>query len=146
MTFQTSTDSIDWKIHFQSPPNQVFAALSTDAGRSGFWAESAKEENGHITYHILNYQPYTGKIITNTPPAQFTVEYFGTIADFRLQKDGGNGTDLTLQATEVPESLRTEMIAGWVSVLMAMKAYVDHGVDLRNHDAKRVWSNGYADN
>ena len=38
------------------------------------------------------------------------------------------------------------MIAGWVSVLMAMKAYVDHGVDLRNHNENRVWSNGYADN
>jgi hypothetical protein len=47
---------------------------------------------------------------------------------------------------EIDESIRMEMAAGWVSVLMAMKAAVDHGVDLRNHDASRSWSNGYADN
>lgn len=146
MTFQPNTRSIDWKLHFQSPPEQVFLALSTDSGRSNFWAESTHENNGCITFHILNYQPYTGKIITSAAPEQFTLEYFGTIADFRLQSDSSGGTELSLHATEVPESQRTEMIAGWVSVLMAMKAYVDHGVDLRNHNENRVWSNGYADN
>ncbi len=49
-------------------------------------------------------------------------------------------------ATEVDESIRMEMIAEWVSVLMAMKATVDHDVDLRNHDKSRAWGNGYADN
>jgi hypothetical protein len=29
---------------------------------------------------------------------------------------------------------------------MAMKAAVDHGVDLRNHDPSRSWVTGYADN
>jgi hypothetical protein len=29
---------------------------------------------------------------------------------------------------------------------MAMKAAVDHGVDLRNHDGSRAWRAGYADN
>lgn len=37
------------------------------------------------------------------------------------------------------------MTAGWVSVLMAMKAAVDHGVDPRNHDEERPWVRGYAD-
>jgi hypothetical protein len=31
-------------------------------------------------------------------------------------------------------------------VLLCMKAAVDHGVDLRNHDEKRSWWQGYADN
>jgi hypothetical protein len=39
-----------------------------------------------------------------------------------------------------------EVLPGWVSVLMALKAYVDHGVDLRNHDAARTWDQGYCDN
>ena len=38
------------------------------------------------------------------------------------------------------------MTAGWVSVLMAMKAALDYGVDLRNHDIERTWMKGYADN
>jgi hypothetical protein len=36
--------------------------------------------------------------------------------------------------------------AGWVSVLLGLKAAADHGVDLRNHDAARTWSQGYCDN
>jgi hypothetical protein len=39
-----------------------------------------------------------------------------------------------------------EMIAGWVSVLMAMKAAVDHNIDLRNHDKSRAWRSGFLDN
>lgn len=38
------------------------------------------------------------------------------------------------------------MIAGWVSVLMAMKAAVDFGIDLRNHDSDMAWAQGFADN
>lgn len=38
------------------------------------------------------------------------------------------------------------MIAGWVSVLLALKAAVDFSVDLRNHDPGRTWDQGYADN
>lgn len=52
------------------------------------------------------------------------LEYFGTIVEFSLQDE----------------------VAGWVSVLMAMKAAVDHGVDLRTHDESRTWGDGYADN
>jgi hypothetical protein len=36
--------------------------------------------------------------------------------------------------------------AGWVSVLLALKAAVDFGVDLRNHDPERTWSTGFVDN
>jgi hypothetical protein len=39
-----------------------------------------------------------------------------------------------------------EVTAGWVSVLMALKAAVDFGIDLRNHDPARAWAAGYADN
>lgn len=146
MSFQAEKGTIRWKLHFNSQPEKVFAALATDEGRSHFWAESAVENNGTITFHILNYEPYTGRVLNNTPKSQFTVEYFGTIADFTLEEDNNGGTDLTLVATNVDESFRMEMTAGWISVLMAMKAYVDHGVNLRNHDMNRTWSDGYADN
>lgn len=36
------------------------------------------------------------------------------------------------------------MIPGWVSLLMSMKAAVDFGVDLRNHDPERAWEQGFA--
>jgi uncharacterized protein YndB with AHSA1/START domain len=146
MPFQAELDTIRWKMHFASPPDKVFAAIATDSGRAQFWAESAPEADGRITFHILNYEPFSGRILRRNEPSLFAIEYFGTIVEFSLQDDGHGGTDLSLRATAVDESIRMEMAAGWVSVLMAMKAAVDHGIDLRNHDASRSWGDGYADN
>lgn len=146
MSFQSEPRTIRWKMHFASPPATVFAAVATGDGRARYWAESAPETDGRITFHILNYEPFAGRVLRKMEPSLFVLEYFGTIVEFSLQDDGGGGTDLSLCATEVDESIRTEMIAGWVSVLMAMKAAVDHDVDLRNHDTSRSWGNGFADN
>lgn len=146
MPFQAEPGVILWRMHFRSAPDKVFAALATDAGRARYWAEAAPEINGVITFHILNYEPFSGRVLVKRAPSQFKIEYFGTIVEFSLASDGAGGTDLALVATEVDESIRMEMVAGWVSVLMAMKAAVDHDVDLRNHDSSRAWGNGYADN
>ena len=146
MTFQGEPGVIRWRMHFVSSPAEVFAALATDAGRATYWAESAPEVDGVITFHILNYDPFAGRILKREEPGLFAVEYFGTVVEFSLSSDGAGGTDLSLTATHVDETIRWEMTAGWVSVLMAMKAAVDHGVDLRNHDSSRSWGDGYADN
>jgi uncharacterized protein YndB with AHSA1/START domain len=146
MSFQTERGVIRWKMHFISPKKEVFSALATGEGRARYWAESAPEVNGHVTFRILGYEPFSGRILKKNAPSLFALEYFGTIVEFSLEDDDKGGTDLSLVATEVDESIRMEMVAGWVSVLMAMKAAVDHGVDLRNHDKSRTWGSGYADN
>ena len=46
----------------------------------------------------------------------------------------------------VPAADRVEVTAGWVSVLMALKAAVDFSVDLRNHDPLRTWDQGFVEN
>lgn len=53
---------------------------------------------------------------------------------------------MTLTDVGVPLEDRTEVIAGWVSVLMALKGAVDFGIDLRTHDPDRHWEKGYVDN
>jgi uncharacterized protein YndB with AHSA1/START domain len=146
MSFQSEPGTIRWKLHLAAPPQQVFDALATEAGRASYWAESAPEVDGRITFHILNYEQSKGRVLRRERPLAFALEYFGTLVEFTLTDDGRGGTDLSLLATEVDESIRMEMVAGWVSVLMAMKAAVDHGVDLRNHDSARSWGDGYADN
>ena len=146
MSFQAETSIIRWNMHFVSPRNKVFSALSTGEGRARYWAESAPEVDGEITFRILGYEPFSGRVLKKKAPSLFALEYFGTIVEFSLRDDGKGGTDLSLVATQVDEAIRMEMVAGWVSVLMAMKAAVDHGVDLRNHDETRAWGNGYADN
>lgn len=146
MTFQSEPGIIRWKLHFKSSLDVVYDALATDEGRARYWAESAPEVNGIITFHILGYEPNPGKILQCERPTRFKLEYFGTIVEFVLQDDHSGGTDLSLTATQVDESFRMEMVSGWISVLMAMKAAVDHGVDLRNHSELRSWNNGYVDN
>ncbi len=146
MAFQSELGVIRWKLHLRAPRDKVFEALATDAGRASFWAESASENNGVITFLFLNYPPIMGRVLEVRPPSLFSLEYFGAVTEFSLSEDDAGGTELTLVARGVPEDERVEVIAGWVSVLMAMKAAVDHGVDLRNHDASRTWSDGYANN
>jgi hypothetical protein len=53
---------------------------------------------------------------------------------------------MTLEAGNVDDRFRNEMAAGWVSVLVALKAATDFGVDLRNHDPERTWEQRFVDN
>jgi hypothetical protein len=121
--------------------------LATSEGRAQFWAESAVETNGEIHWVFPNGLSGHSKVIESNFPHRYAVEYFGnSIATFELQDDGAGGTDLTLTDAGVPEKDRIETIAGWVSVLMALKAAVDFSVDLRNHDPHRAWDEGFVDN
>jgi hypothetical protein len=75
------------------------------------------------------------------------VRYFGgSTTTFELAADGAGGTDLALTDAGVLDADRPEVIAGWVSVLMALKAAADFDVDLRDHDSRRTWDEGYAEN
>ena len=133
-------------MHFNSPPEKVYEALATDEGRARFWAESTIENEDVIEFQFSNHQKSNGKILRREPQRIFSVEYFASQVTFELKSDEKDGTDLFLTAENVDEENRMEMVAGWISVLMAMKAAVDFSVDLRNHDPKRSWTNGYADN
>lgn len=146
MPFQEKANKIEWEVHFSSSIEKVYEFLTTDHGRSLFWAEETKEEDGVIEFTILNYPKYQARIIEQRPHLLFRLEYFGTEVTFELQKTEDNGTDLHLTALTPNEKVKQEMTAGWVSVLMAMKGAVDFGIDLRNHNASRVWDNGYLDN
>ena len=138
---------IRWRIHLASPPAAVHQMLSTDAGRARFWAESAVERDGWIDWRWPGGLEARTPILGNEPPHVFRVGYFGgSTAIFQLADDGAGGTDLTLTDEGVGEAEWQETHAGWVSVLLALKAAVDHGIDLRNHDDARSWNEGYVDN
>jgi uncharacterized protein YndB with AHSA1/START domain len=147
MDFHKDADTIRWRMHLTSTPEKVYRALATDNGRALFWAESAVEMEGEIHFQFPNGMTWRGAVVADHPPHRFALRYFGgSLASFELADDGAGGTDLTLTDTGVPAPDRTEVIAGWVSVLMALKAAVDFSVDLRNHDPQRTWDQGYADN
>lgn len=145
--FQPEPGVIRWRLHLQAPPERVYALLATAAGRARFWAEAASEHAGAIDFVFPDGQTWRGRILADQPPHRFSVEYYGgSRTTFELAADGAGGTDLTLTDAEVPEADRAEVTAGWVSVLLALKAAADFGVDLRNHDPARTWAAGFVDN
>jgi uncharacterized protein YndB with AHSA1/START domain len=138
---------IRWRLHLSSAPETVFRLLSTDEGRARFWAESAVETDGWISWRWPDGTTARTRVLTLQPPTLFRLEYFGgSTTTFQLADDGRGGTDLTLTDDGVREVDWQQTHAGWVSVLLALKAAADHGVDLRNHDPERSWEQGYADN
>jgi hypothetical protein len=96
---------------------------------------------------LPNQATWDAQVIHVLPPQRYTIRYYGgSVTTFELADDGHGGTDLTLTDAGVQAPDRTEVIAGWVSVLMGLKAALDFGVDLRLHDARRHWDHGYVEN
>ena len=147
MTFQPTRDRIEWRLHLRASPHRVFAMLATAEGRRRFWAESAEESDDVITFRFPDGSELQSRIVERVPPKRFAVEYIGGAkVVFDCEPDGAGGTDLRLLETDMPPADRGENIAGWASVLLCLKAAVDHGADLRNHDPTRTWADGYVDN
>ena len=146
MPFQSNDNLIQWKIHFQSSPEKVYQFLSTDEGRNKFWANT-KEREGEIEFIFPNSFIWNGTILHGRPPNQYSIRYIdNSTVTFTLVNDNSGGTDLTLEDKGVNSEFRTEVIAGWGSVLMSLKAAVDFNVDLRNRDPKRTWDQGFFNN
>lgn len=138
---------ISWRLHLAAEPAAVYALLATDAGRARFWAEAAPERHDRIEFVFPDGTTLRAEVLRRDPPAAFALRYFGgCIAEFRLATDGAGGTDLALEVRDVPAAQRSEDAAGWVGVLLTLKAAADFGVDLRNHHRSRTWAAGYVDN
>ncbi len=121
--------------------------LTTDSVRSKFWCEKSKEKNGQITFHFPNGMVYQGKIYERVKNKSLKLDYFNSRVSFEIKENTNGYTDLIMNNLQVDETEYGEIMAGWVSVLLNLKAVVDHGVDLRNHDKSKTWGGqGYADN
>ncbi|WP_422858181.1 SRPBCC family protein [Flagellimonas sp. S174] len=138
--------TITWKVHLKSSPKTVFSFLSTSEGRAKFWAEKANEEDNMVHFVFPNGQTYNSKILKSVPNQKFCLDYFESLVRFELEPLDDGGTDVTLINENVPDDEFNEVHAGWVSVLMNLKAAVDFQCDLRNHDPKKTWNQGYLDN
>lgn len=138
-------EPIRWRLHTRSDCESVYRLLDTDAGRESFWAESAVERDGVIEFEFVNGVSYRGRILERQPGYLWKIDYFDSVAEFVLEPAGNGGTDLTLTNTGVDERDRCEVSAGWLNVLLPLKAAVDHGIDLRSHDPNRTWDLGYVD-
>lgn len=144
-TEEMAERSIVWRLHIPVAQQQVYEALDSDTGRKAFWAESAVERAGAIHFEFINGVIQASRIVSRQPPREWAIEYFGGVARFELMDDGHGGTDLTLTHTGVAADEWYDTHAGWLNVLFPLKAWLAHGVDLRNHDPHRTWDQGYVD-
>jgi uncharacterized protein YndB with AHSA1/START domain len=136
---------IRWRMHIPVPPERVFAALDSDDGRAAFWAESAVEKDGCVEFRFSNGYTCRSRVLERRAPEVFALDYIGGPTRFELAPDGAGGTDLLLTQEGIGPEDWNEVHAGWLNVLFPLKAWVAHGVDLRNHDPARSWDQGYAD-
>lgn len=135
-----------WRIHFRSAPEAVFRTLVSAEGRARFWAISADEDRGTIHFRFANGQQLESRVREEVPFTRYQLTYFGgSVVTFELHPDGRDGTDLTLTEEGVPPVEEEQNRAGWISVLLLLKAAVDFGVDLRSHDPVRTWDRGFVD-
>lgn len=142
----TKTSEIVWRLRLKAAPRAVFALLTTDEGRASFWAERTVQEGAAITFRFPNGEVLASRVLELEPPRRFSLTYFdGATVTFELEPAGA-GTDLRLHEASVPAANEAGNRAGWVSVLLNLKARADHGIDLRNHDPECAWSKGYVDN
>ena len=138
-------DQISWRLHLPVPPARVFAALTSAEERAKYWAESAVEIDGVIHFEFINGDASDARILARQEPSILTIEYFGAAARFELIDDGAGGTDLVLSHTGVAPDDWHETHAGWLTVLLPLKAWLMTGVDIRNHDPRRTWNQRYVD-
>jgi uncharacterized protein YndB with AHSA1/START domain len=138
--------TIRWRMRFNASRERVYEFLATPHLRARFWAISAPDRGDAIEFHFANGATLTSRVVECVPPARFALTWFDdSVVTFELMQDGEGGTELLLTERGVPDATRADNHAGWVAVLLALKAVVDHGVDLRNHDERRTWDRGYVD-
>ena len=136
---------IRWRMHLAAPPERVYELLDSDAGRAAFWAESAVASSGAITFAFIDGFRFESAILERVRPRLWSIDYLGGPVRFELDADDSGGTDLLLTHEGVSPDEWNEVHAGWLNVLFPLKAHLMAGVDLRNHDARRSWAQGYAD-
>jgi len=123
-----------WKAHFSSGPAEVYRALSTPLGRSRYWAETADERDQVIRFVLSDGRTDDARIAHAVKDELYQLNYFGRTVTFTLAADESGGTDLTLSCDD-PGGRHD---ADHVALLLRLKAFVDFGVDLRNHDTSRT--------
>jgi uncharacterized protein YndB with AHSA1/START domain len=146
MAFQSDPDQIVFRVHIAAPPDAVYDMIATAEGRRRFWAESAIETDGVVAFVFPDGTTHPSRIVDRQRPHRFSLEYFGSTVVFEIVATDKSETDVVVRNAGVAAHERTEVIAGWVSVLMQLKAAAQYRVDLRNHSRERNWSTGYAEN
>lgn len=135
-----------WRVLLPASRHTVWELLTTDAGRERFWAESSSAAGDRVSLAFPDGTTTTLELLRVDRPVSLQVRYFDTLTTFTLDAVDESHTLLDVAAHDVNPSDAIEVAGGWVSVLLCLKAHLIAGVDLRNHDARYSWREGFVDN
>jgi hypothetical protein len=135
---------IVWRLRLAAAPSRVRAAWLDPREHERFWCEQSEAIPGGYRLQFIDGTVTDCAVSGETSPTRFAFSYFGSQVEVSLDARGA-GTDLTLTASGVPPEEWCEVSAGWLNVLLPLKAWLDFGIDLRNHDPRRTWRERYVD-
>ncbi|MBX7218957.1 MAG: hypothetical protein K1Y36_03355 [Blastocatellia bacterium] len=128
MALDSRPACVRWQIHLSSPPQEIFRLLATNQGNLCSCTTISSEGICFLEFHLPLSQPWQVRLIETTPPSRISLEYSeGSLATFDLNDDGTGGTDLTLTDFAIPAEERLDVIAKWVSVLLALQTETQQG-------------------
>jgi uncharacterized protein YndB with AHSA1/START domain len=136
--------AIVWRLRLSAAPERVFSAWLSPDDHVGFWSERSEQDPEGFRLEFIDGTVALCRVIESVSPSHIRMHYFGAQVDITLEPLDG-GTDLKLTAQNVPVDEWQDVFAGWLNVLLPFKAWVDFGVDIRSHDPKRTWHEGYVD-
>jgi uncharacterized protein YndB with AHSA1/START domain len=148
---QVDFEHINVNVKLSANQSRVWQALTTPSGITSWWSERAEiqpTDGGLLRLLFPNRRMLDSKVIQIRPESSMSFVYFGgTRAAFTVEAHPEGGTVVNLHDTGFStQEDYAETLAGWTSVLLALKAYLDFGVDLRNHTPAFNWEHGFVDN
>lgn len=123
MSFNPDPNLIRWRIHLTAAPALVCQALATPAGRKRLAAQQPADRQLPALPAI--------RITEETTRADglhylLGIDYgHGNSAICEISAASEGGSTLTLSNIDVPAAQRPEVIASWITLLLALKAAVD---------------------
>jgi uncharacterized protein YndB with AHSA1/START domain len=143
-------DIIHVSVKLGADRNRVWQALTTPAGITSWWSERAEiqpSDGGLLRLVFPNRRTLDSKVVQCRPQEMMSFVYFGgTRAQFDVTSiASGTSVSVTDRGFSSQEDY-AETLASWTSALLALKAYLDYGVDLRNHNPSYNWEHDFVDN
>lgn len=148
----------DWtrfslKIEIAAPPERVYAAWTTAAEVEAWFSvrcEIDARAGGRLFYEWLGGDRLEANVIAARKNRELRIPFGPKGEEVRVvfTKIRG-GTLCTLEQTGMRTSPKQKIEmhlgckTGWVFFLTNLKAYLEHGLDLRSHDPRRSYRTGY---
>ncbi|MBU0983041.1 MAG: SRPBCC domain-containing protein [candidate division Zixibacteria bacterium] len=152
------TPKRDWsqftcRIAIKASPARVFRAWTDDKLVSRWFTEKTviePKKNGRIYFEWTAGDTFETTVTSIVKNRKFVFPFDaeGTMVEVKFKKDGrGCVCELRQYNMKTSPEMKWNMhrgcITGWTFFMTNLKAYLEHGIDLRGHDPKKSYKQNY---